>query len=152
MLDVRCHLDTIDYSARSYGSIRQGRAVESIQGTLQARQQEIVQAVGVTERQLAAMDIHTQPNSENEEMPQHIQSAESTAQAEQRNRDDREALRVSAALLKELSIKSEREELLKAAEREQSRTTTVTFGSNNSGFQTGIINGPVSGITFGRPA
>ncbi|KAF7540073.1 hypothetical protein G7054_g1708 [Neopestalotiopsis clavispora] len=135
-----------------YGSIRQGRAIESIQGTLQARKDKIVQAVGVAERQLAAMDIYTKPNSENEEMPQHIQSAESTAQAEQRIRDDREALRASAALLKELSIKSEREELLKAAERERSRTTTVTFGNNNSGFQTGIINGSVSGITFGRPA
>ncbi|ETS85701.1 hypothetical protein PFICI_03726 [Pestalotiopsis fici W106-1] len=135
-----------------YGSIRQGHAIESIQGTLQSKQQEIVQAAGAAERQLAAMDDHTQPNLDHDQTLPQIQSTESTTRAEQRARDDREALRVSAALLKELSIKSEREELVKAAGREKFRATTVTFGNNNSGFQGGIINGSVSGITFGRPA
>jgi hypothetical protein len=31
----------------------------------------------------------------------------------------------------------------------QTGSTTVTFGAQNSGFQAGVINGPISGISFG---
>ena len=56
------------------------------------------------------------------------------------------AVKASQKLLNELLSKSQEEALAKA----QSHSTTVKFGNQNSGFQAGIINGGVSGISFGR--
>lgn len=39
---------------------------------------------------------------------------------------------------------------ISASEGHSSSSTNVTFGSHNEGFQAGVINGPVSGMTFGR--
>ncbi|OAQ72194.1 phosphorylase superfamily protein [Pochonia chlamydosporia 170] len=38
---------------------------------------------------------------------------------------------------------------VKATSEGQNQPTSVKFGKQNSGFQAGIINGPVSGLTFG---
>lgn len=37
-----------------------------------------------------------------------------------------------------------------AASRSKDSQSTVTFGSNNSGFQAGTIHGGISGLSFGR--
>jgi hypothetical protein len=43
-----------------------------------------------------------------------------------------------------------REEVIaKATSESQNRSTQVTFGNQNSGFQIGISYGPISGISFG---
>lgn len=39
---------------------------------------------------------------------------------------------------------------ISASEGHSSSSTNVTFGSHNEGFQAGVINGPASGMTFGR--
>ncbi|KAK2596811.1 hypothetical protein QQS21_006140 [Conoideocrella luteorostrata] len=44
---------------------------------------------------------------------------------------------------------SRQEASVKAAAEDQNQLTSVKFGEQNSGFQAGIINGPVSGLTFG---
>ncbi|KFY92602.1 hypothetical protein V498_04838 [Pseudogymnoascus sp. VKM F-4517 (FW-2822)] len=61
---------------------------------------------------------------------------------------EHKALKVSQKLLNELLSKSQEEAIAKAAGN-LSRLTTVTFGNQNSGFQAGIINGGVSGNSFG---
>jgi hypothetical protein len=45
--------------------------------------------------------------------------------------------------------KSQEAAVAKAATENPSHSTTVTFGNSNSGFQAGIINSAISGISFG---
>jgi hypothetical protein len=53
-------------------------------------------------------------------------------------------------LLNELLSKSQEEAVVKAAgSQNQSGSITVMFGDNSAGFNSGIINGRVSGISFG---
>ena len=59
-------------------------------------------------------------------------------------------MKASQKLLNELLSKSQDEAVIKAAgSQSQSGSIAVTFGNNSSGFNTGIINGGVSGISFG---
>jgi DNA replication protein DnaC len=54
-------------------------------------------------------------------------------------------------VLRQLEEEQKAEEAVaKVATKNQSHSTTVTFGNDNSGFQAGTINGGVSGISFGR--
>jgi hypothetical protein len=55
---------------------------------------------------------------------------------------------MSRKLLDELLSKSQEEAVAKLATRNQTNSTTVTFGDQNSGFQAGVIHGGVSGISF----
>jgi hypothetical protein len=57
-------------------------------------------------------------------------------------------LKASQKLLQELLSKSQDDAVARAAGN-QSSSTTVTFGAQNSGFQAWNINGGVSGINFG---
>jgi hypothetical protein len=57
-------------------------------------------------------------------------------------------VKASQKLLHELLSKSQDDAIVKAVGN-QSSSTTVTFGAQNSGFQAGNINGGVSGINFG---
>jgi hypothetical protein len=59
------------------------------------------------------------------------------------------ALNASRKLLGELLLKVQENAVVKAAKESQTRFTTVTFGTQNSGFQIGISNGTISGISFG---
>lgn len=51
-------------------------------------------------------------------------------------------------MLNKLLSKSKEEAIIKAAAENQSYLNTTTFGNQNSGFEAGSINSPVSGITF----
>lgn len=62
--------------------------------------------------------------------------------------DEETALDHMRKLLEELLL-STRETTLKATERTQEKTLSVTFGVNNKGFQAAIINGNVSNLSFG---
>lgn len=57
-------------------------------------------------------------------------------------------VKASQKMLEELFSKSQEEAVAKAA-LNQSGSITVTFGAQNSGFQAGVINGGVTGLTFG---
>lgn len=76
-------------------------------------------------------------------------STESNAEALQQLEEEREALNASRKVLDELLSKSKEDAIAKAAAKNQSHSTAVTFGNQNSGFQAGSINGAISGITFG---
>ena len=74
--------------------------------------------------------------------------AEGKAGALRQLQEERKALDASRKLLDELLSKAQEEAVAKAAGN-QSGSTTVTFGAQNSGFQAGTISGGVSGISFG---
>ncbi len=63
--------------------------------------------------------------------------------------DERAALAVSRELLEGLLAKIRSE--VDNAQRGQDRVTS-RFGSHNKGFQLGVSNAPISGITFGKRA
>jgi len=63
--------------------------------------------------------------------------------------EERVALDSSRKLLKELLSMTREEVIAKATSESQNRSIQVTFGNQNSGFQIGISNGPISGISFG---
>ena len=76
-------------------------------------------------------------------------SPQDKAEVKQRLKDEHDALDISQKLLRELLAKSQEEAIEKAALGSQKSPTTIRFGKQNKGFQTGIIHGNVSGQTFG---
>jgi hypothetical protein len=74
--------------------------------------------------------------------------AEGKIEAMRQLEEEVKGLKASQKLLQELLSKSQDEAVARAAGN-QSSSTTVTFGAQNSGFQAGNINGGVSGINFG---
>jgi hypothetical protein len=77
------------------------------------------------------------------------QSTEDMAKALKQIEEELKALSASRNLLGELLSKAQEDAIAKAAAERQTGSTTVTFGTHNSGFQAGVINGPISGISFG---
>jgi len=76
--------------------------------------------------------------------------AEGKTEALRQLAEELEGVKASQKLLSELLSKSQEEAIAKAAgSQSQSGSITVTFGDNSSGFYAGIINGGVSGISFG---
>jgi hypothetical protein len=74
--------------------------------------------------------------------------AEGKTEALRQLEEEFKGVKASQKLLYELLSKSQDDAVAKAAGN-QSSSTTVTFGAQNSGFQAGNINGGVSGINFG---
>ena len=74
--------------------------------------------------------------------------AEGKTEALRQLAEELEGVKASQKLLSELLSKSQEEAIAKAAGN-QSGLIRVTFGAQNSGFQAGIINGGVSGTSFG---
>ena len=74
--------------------------------------------------------------------------AEGKTEVLQQLEEELKGVKASQKLLSELLSKSQEDAVVKAA-GDQSGSTTVTFGAQNSGFQAGIINGGVSGTSFG---
>lgn len=72
-----------------------------------------------------------------------VRSTEGKAEALRQLEEERKALQASRTLLGELLSKSQEEAVAKAATRNQGHSTTISFGSQNRGFQAGIINGEV---------
>jgi hypothetical protein len=70
----------------------------------------------------------------------------------QQLQEEHKALSASQSLLGNLLKKAQEDAIAKAAFKVESGTTvgTVTFGTNNSGQQAGVINGGVHGAVFGR--
>ena len=73
--------------------------------------------------------------------------AEGKTEALQQLEEVLKGVKASQKLLSELLSKSQEDAVTNAA-GDQSGSTTVTFGAQNSGFQAGIINGGVSRTSF----
>jgi len=77
------------------------------------------------------------------------ESTEDMAEALKKIGEELKALSSSRNMLGELLSKAQEDAIAKATAERQTGSTTVTLGTHNSGFQAGIINGPISGISFG---
>jgi hypothetical protein len=74
--------------------------------------------------------------------------AEGKIKALQQLEEELNGVKASQKLLSELLSRSQEEAVAKAT-GSRIVSATVTFGAQNSGFQAGIINGGVSGTSFG---
>jgi hypothetical protein len=131
-----------------YSSVRHSHITEEIKKTISTNQAEVDGAITTTDKQLIILENKVEElnlSGDDEEAA----GTEGKAEALRQLEEERKALNASRKLLDELLSKSQEEAVAKAAARSQSSSTTVTFGNQNSGFQAGIINGAVSGISFG---
>ncbi|KLJ12784.1 hypothetical protein EMPG_12234 [Blastomyces silverae] len=83
-----------------------------------------------------------------DDIPGDIEDTEIRANVLRQIEEEHKALSASRKLLDELRVKVQEDVLVKAAGEKQNRSTHLVFGNQNSGFQIGISNGPISGISF----
>jgi hypothetical protein len=131
-----------------YSSIRHTHITEEIRETISTRQTEITIAIGKSDEQLAEVGKRLQKLNVVGDIQEEVPRTESKADALRQMEEERKALSVSRKLLDKLLLKAQEDAVVKAAAN-QNCSTRVTFGSQNSGFQIGISNGPISGISFG---
>ena len=132
-----------------YSSIRHAHITEEIRNTILTRQTEIKGAITTTDKQLIVLESRLEELDLSGTDQEETGRVENKAEALGQLQEERKALNASRNLLNELLSKSQEDAVAKAAAESQSRSTTVTFGNSNSGFQAGMINGAVSGISFG---
>ena len=137
-----------------YSSIRHTHITEEIKKTISTKQIEIQGAVTIADKWLIVLENKLEEfHLSSSDSQDAAESTESKAKVLQQLEEERKALSASRKVLDELLSKSKDEAIAKVAaesqSQSQSHSTTTTFGSQNSGFQAGSINGPVSGLTFG---
>ena len=128
--------------------MRHTHITEEIKKTISTKQAEVKSAITTADKQLVVLENKLEElnlSSDDEEV---AGSREGKTEALRQLEEELKAVKASQKLLNELLSKSQEETVARAAGN-QSRSTTVTFGNQNSGFQAGTINGGVSGISFG---
>jgi len=110
---------------------------------------EISKAITSTNTQLAEVESTLGEIRLTNSTHEQGQNEEDATNAVKQIEEERTALGCLRKLLEELLSKARQDVIARAASEGQKRSTEVTFGSNNSGFQAGIINGPIGGISFG---
>ncbi|KAM0714704.1 hypothetical protein Q7P37_009721 [Cladosporium fusiforme] len=96
--------------------------------------------IAVVERSLAALNTDEEAHSQ---MAEDVDDEE-IGGAEMQLREEVVALRSSQNLLSELSRLVKREEVEKLTSKGSDHSTTISFGDNNRGLQTGINHGAVN--------
>jgi hypothetical protein len=132
-----------------YSSIRHTHITEEIRKTILTKEAEISKAITSTDRQLAEVESALGEIHLTGSRHERGQNEEDITNAVKQIEEERAALGSSRKLLEELLSKAREDVIARAASESQIRSTQVTFGNNNSGFQIGISNGPISGISFG---
>jgi hypothetical protein len=116
---------------------------------MSTKQVEVKDAITSADKQLIVLENKLEelnPSSDDEEA---VGPEEGKAETLRQFEEERKAVNASRKLLNELLSKAQEEAVAKAAAVNQSHSTTVTFGNQNSGFQVGVLNGGVSGMSFG---
>jgi hypothetical protein len=115
--------------------------------TISMKQAEITAAIMTTDKQLVKVESTLGELQLTGADPEIVQNTEDKDNALMQIEEERTALDSSRKLLQELLSKAQEEVISRAAS--ENRRTQVTFGNQNAGFQIGINNGSISGISFG---
>ena len=115
---------------------------------ISTKQAEVKSAITTADKQLVVVENKLEELNLSSDDEEAAGSRDGKPEALQQFKEELITVKASQKLLNELLSKSQEEALAKAAGN-QSHSTTVKFGNQNSGFQAGIINGGVSGISFG---
>ena len=113
------------------------------------KEAEITGAIAATDKQLTEVESTLGELRLTDASQEGVQNVEDKEKALEQIKEEQIALDSSRILLQELLSKAREEVVSRAATESQDRSTKVTFGNQNSGFQIGISNGPISGISFG---
>lgn len=113
------------------------------------RQIEITTGIRSTDEQLAEAEKRLGQLAAVNNIQEGFGPTEDKAGAMRQIKEEHEVLCASRKLLDELLMKAQEDSVAKAVTENQNRSTPVTFGDHNSGFQVGVSNGAISGITFG---
>jgi hypothetical protein len=113
------------------------------------KETEITGAIATTDKQLMEVESTLGELRLIDASQGGAQNAEDKDKALERIKEEQTALDSSRTLLQELLSKAREEVVSRAASESQNRSTQITFGNQNAGFQIGISNGPISGISFG---
>jgi cellobiose phosphorylase len=134
---------------RRYSSIRHTHITEEIKRTISAKQVDIKAAIGAADEQLVALGSRVEELQLTSDDQQADESTKSRAEALRQLEEERKAIAETRKLLDELLSKVQEEAVARVAGENQSRSTSVIFGDQNSGFHAGTISGGVSGLSFG---
>ena len=131
-----------------YSSVRHSHITEEIKKIISTKQAEVKSAITTADKQLVVVENKLEELNLSSDDEEATGSREDKTEALRQLKEELIAVKASQKLLNELLLKLQEEALAKAA-GSQSHSTMVKFGNQNSGFQAGIINGGVSGISFG---
>ncbi|KAL6154528.1 hypothetical protein ACJQWK_01932 [Exserohilum turcicum] len=134
--------------ATLYGSVRNCHITEEIKKMISTNQDEVKGAINTADKQLIVVDNKLEEMNVSSDEEEVAGEKEDKAGALRQLEEERKALDASRKLLDELLSKAQEEAVAKAA-GPQSHSPSISFGNQNSGFQAGMINGSVSGISFG---
>ncbi|OCK85163.1 hypothetical protein K432DRAFT_343639 [Lepidopterella palustris CBS 459.81] len=136
--------------ATLYSSIRHTHITEEIRKTISMKEAEISNAITSTDLQLAEMETALGEIRLTGSAHEEGQNEEDITNAVKQIEEEQVALGGSRTLLEELLSKAREDFIARAASESKKRSTGVTFGNSNSGFQAGVVIGPISGVTFGK--
>jgi predicted nucleic acid-binding Zn-ribbon protein len=131
-----------------YSSVRHSHITEEIKNAISTKQAEVKSAITTTDKQLVVVENKLDELNLSSDDEEGAGSREGQTEALRQLEEELKAVKASQKLLNELLSKLQEEAVAKAAVN-QSHSTTVKFGDQNSGFQAATINGGVSGINFG---
>lgn len=120
-----------------------------MKNTIAAKQDEVKGAITTADKQLIVLENKVEEMNLSNDDEEVATPAEGKTEASHQLEEELKGVKASQKLLSELLSKSQEGAVTKAA-GDQSGSATVTFGTQNSGFQAGIINGGVSGTSFVR--
>lgn len=132
--------------------MRHSHVTEEIKQTISTKQNEVKGAITTTDRQLVVLENQLEKLNLSSDDDDAAGSSEGIADVQRQLEEELEGVKASQKLLNELLSKSQEEAIAKGGRSQsqsQSGSITITFGNNSSGFNAGIINGGVSGNTFG---
>ncbi|KAF5876255.1 uncharacterized protein Bfra_002658 [Botrytis fragariae] len=152
--NCRLAINSIVSIATLYSSVRHSHITEEIKKMISAKQIEVKDVISTADRQLVVLEnrleeLNLSSDDDDDDDDETVEFREGKIEAVRQFEEELSGMKASQKLLYQLLSKSQEEAVAKAAGY-QNGLTTVTFGSHSSGFQAGIINGGVSGTTFGR--
>ena len=133
-----------------YSSVRHSHITEDIKKTICTIQDEVKGAIKTTDKQLVVLESKLEElNLSSDEEEEAAEPREGKTEALRQLEEEHKAAIASRRLLDELLSKAQEEAVAKVAAKNRGIFTTVTFGNQNTGFQAGVINGGVTGTSFG---
>ncbi|KAI0479993.1 hypothetical protein F4859DRAFT_456056 [Xylaria cf. heliscus] len=145
----RAALNLVVSTATFHSSLQHSRVTEDIKTAISEKTTEISTSITTSDKQLTivntglgSLDIRGNTSTVVDDGTYGEGTDRGILEEEQ------VALQLSLKLLEALKSKNE-EEKERINQKERNQSMTVTFGSNNYGFQAGSVNGNFSGMTFG---
>lgn len=132
-----------------YSSVRHSHITNEIREAISAKHIEVKDAITTADKQMILLEDRLEELNFSSDDEEETRSVEDRTDTLRQFNEERRALNTSKKLLDDLLSKASEEAIVRAATGNQSGFNTITFGNNNSGFQAGVINGTVSGISFG---